>query len=230
MNLKTLGLAALLTGAVTLGCATYTDTLADDDTVLDDDDSAVNSSLEVLAVDDPIVNIEEVIDCEAVTAGLSEGFYVGDLAPDFSLYNKNMDLITLSNYHEDVRLLVLGFGNCGSCQREAKDLEDIYDQYSNKGFMIFEILYWGYDSAPTDVEFLEEWEQDWCNGPIDYHILMDNDDVTYPYVECSAPSFPVNVIVGRCGVIHGVINGYGENTFDEFYGAIDAAFDFDYSP
>ncbi|MFH1456157.1 MAG: hypothetical protein ABIF40_04370 [archaeon] len=226
MNLKTLGLTALFTGAAMLGCPIYTDTL-DDDIVLDDDDSADKSSLEVLAVDDPLTDIPEVIDCEAVTRGLNYGFLINDVLDDICLYDKNMDLVCFSDYSEHVKLIVLGFGNCGACQHQAENLEDIYQMYNHEDFMIFEVLYYGYSALPADAEFLEEWEQDWTSGSISYHILMDPDGLTYGLSDVSA--YPLSTIIGKCDVIRAKITGWDNLMYDEFYGAIDAAFDFDYS-
>ena len=89
---------------------------------------------------------------------------IGETAPDFELISFSGEIYQLSDYRGSVVLVNFWASWCESCKPEAKDLEDVYQYYLNRGDVIF--LGVDYvDTEPEALEYLEEFGITYPNGP-----------------------------------------------------------------
>lgn len=99
-----------------------------------------------------------------------EGTKVGDLAPNFTLPDKDNKEIRLKNYRGKVVVLEFWSSNCSTCQSEMKDMEMVWHKYRNndKFAMIgisldsFEEAWRDYiSSTETGSGYPRDWVQVW---------------------------------------------------------------------
>lgn len=104
------------------------------------------------------------------TPTLKEGKNVGDLAPNFTLPDKDNNEIRLKNYRGKVVVLEFWSSNCSVCQSEMKDMEMVWNQFrdSDKFAMIgvsldsFEKAWRDYiSSTETGSGYPRDWVQVW---------------------------------------------------------------------
>jgi len=89
---------------------------------------------------------------------------VGEPAPDFELVSFDGETYRLSDYQGSVILVNFWASWCESCKPEAKDLEEVYQSYLERG----DVLFLGVDYVDTEPEalaYLEEFGITYPNGP-----------------------------------------------------------------
>jgi len=72
--------------------------------------------------------------------GKKQGRRIGDYAYDFTLLNNKRKPVSFSDYKGKVILLAFSTMWSSPCQREASELEELYQTYKAQGFIIFHIL------------------------------------------------------------------------------------------
>jgi cytochrome c biogenesis protein CcmG/thiol:disulfide interchange protein DsbE len=89
---------------------------------------------------------------------------VGEIAPDFELISFDGETYKLSDYRGSVVLINFWASWCESCKPEARDLEEAYQSYLERGDVIF--LGVDYvDTEPEALAYLEEFGITYPNGP-----------------------------------------------------------------
>jgi len=89
---------------------------------------------------------------------------VGENAPDFELVSFEGETYRLSDYRGSVILVNFWASWCESCKPEARDLEEAYQYYRDRG----DVLFLGVDYVDTEpeaLEYLEEFGVTYPNGP-----------------------------------------------------------------
>lgn len=104
------------------------------------------------------------------TPGPIEGKNVGDVAPNFTLPDKDNNEVRLKNYRGKVVMLEFWSSNCSKCQSEMKDMEIVWHKYRGSGkFVIigvsldsFEDAWRNYiTSTETGSGYPRDWIQVW---------------------------------------------------------------------
>lgn len=98
---------------------------------------------------------------------------VGDLAPDFTLFNQNVESVTLSSFKgKNVVLLFFPLANTGVCTKEMCSIRDDYSRYNQLGAQVLAIS--------VDSPFaLKMWEE---KNNINFPLLSDfNKEVIKKY-------------------------------------------------
>jgi cytochrome c biogenesis protein CcmG/thiol:disulfide interchange protein DsbE len=89
---------------------------------------------------------------------------VGEPAPDFELVSFDGETYRLSDYRGSVILVNFWASWCESCKPEARDLEEAYQSYLERG----DVLFLGVDYVDTEPEalaYLDEFGITYPNGP-----------------------------------------------------------------
>ncbi len=98
---------------------------------------------------------------------------VGDLAPDFTLFNQNVENVTLSSFKgKNVVLLFFPLANTGVCTKEMCSIRDDYSRYNQLGAQVL--------AVSVDSPFaLKMWEE---KNNINFPLLSDfNKEVIKKY-------------------------------------------------
>ena len=91
---------------------------------------------------------------------------VGDKAPEFSLSNINGEMVSLSDYKDNIVMLIFFASWCPSCKKETPDLIELQETYGDKGFSVIGIAGVSAEEAKNFAEELD----------INYSVLVDDDD------------------------------------------------------
>ena len=89
---------------------------------------------------------------------------IGEAAPDFELISFEGETYRLSDYRGNVIVVNFWASWCESCKPEARDLEQAYQDYIERG----DVLFLGVDYVDTEPEalgYLEEFGITYPNGP-----------------------------------------------------------------
>lgn len=89
---------------------------------------------------------------------------IGEAAPDFELISFEGETYRLSDYRGSVIVVNFWASWCESCKPEARDLEQAYQDYLERG----DVLFLGVDYVDTEPEalgYLEEFGITYPNGP-----------------------------------------------------------------
>lgn len=89
---------------------------------------------------------------------------IGEVAPDFELISFEGETYRLSDYRGSVIVVNFWASWCESCKPEARDLEQAYQDYLERG----DVLFLGVDYVDTEPEalgYLEEFGITYPNGP-----------------------------------------------------------------
>jgi len=128
----------------------------------------------------------------------SYGSNSGDIAADFSAKNQSNQNVSLYEHFGKVILIDFSADYCGPCRDEAEHLENLYQDYGNKGFQIITILTSG---SPA------EWAADYS---LTFPVLDDNSWKLWDiYGEIH---IPLNIILDRNMTIRHKESGYNETT------------------
>lgn len=122
---------------------------------------------------------------------------IGELAPDFTLYTFDGEVITLSELRGKVVLINFWASWCNPCEDEAPWLQTAWEYYEPSG----EVMFLGIDWTDTDSEaaaYLEKFQITYPNGP-DLRTAISQDYRTN--------GVPETYIVDREGVLREVLIG-----------------------
>jgi peroxiredoxin len=124
------------------------------------------------------------------------GTNVGNLAVDFTAKDQNGNDVSLYNYSGKVILVNMSADLCGSCRNEASHLENLYDEYKQRGFQIITLL----TSGDPVV-----WALDY---QLSFPVLDDNSGAVW---DLYGEGFvPLNIVIDRDKVIRYKETGYDE--------------------
>jgi peroxiredoxin len=119
-----------------------------------------------------------VLTREAGPAGEKQGYKVGQKAYDFTLFDKTNRKVTLSNYRGKVVLIDFSTTYCPACIEEAHHLEQLYQTYKNRGFIILSAI------SLNDQMRLP--------SPADLRLWASRNKMTFPVI--GDPNYKVNSI------------------------------------
>jgi len=80
--------------------------------------------------------------------------FVGELAPDFTLNNKNGEPVSLSSLKGNIVLLDFWASWCRPCRAENPNVVKVYNKYHNKGFDVMSI---SLDGMPQQKNAKQDW-------------------------------------------------------------------------
>ncbi|RPJ40648.1 MAG: TlpA family protein disulfide reductase [Chloroflexi bacterium] len=89
---------------------------------------------------------------------------VGDKVPNFSLTTFDGKPFSSDQYAGKVVLVNFWASWCKPCEQEARELEEAYQQYKNKGDVVFVGLAY-VDTEPNSLAYLEKFGITYANGP-----------------------------------------------------------------
>jgi cytochrome c biogenesis protein CcmG/thiol:disulfide interchange protein DsbE len=124
------------------------------------------------------------------------GTSVGNLAVDFTAKDQNGIDVSLYDYSGKVILVNMSADWCGPCRNEASHLENLYDEYKQRGFQIITLLTSG-DPAV--------WAHDY---QLSFPVLDDNNEVIWD--QYGEGYVPLNLVLDRENVIRYKEAGYDE--------------------
>jgi peroxiredoxin len=124
------------------------------------------------------------------------GTKFGDLAVNFTAKDQNDNDVSLYDYSGKVILVDMSADWCGPCRSEASHLENLYDEYKQRGFQIITTLISG---DPSD------WAKEYG---LSFPVLDDhNESIWDQYGEGYVP---LNLVIDREKVIRYKEAGYDE--------------------
>ncbi len=132
------------------------------------------------------------------TSNITQGTQVGNLAPGFQLNNLEGKPFSLSDFRGKPVLLNFWATWCPFCQAERPLIQQIYDEWQNKGVIVLTVDIIGSRATETP-ENLASFMQ---NNKYSFPVLLDiNREVTKSY---NIKSTPTNFLIDKDGVIRKV--------------------------
>ncbi len=130
------------------------------------------------------------------TPQTSTTLQVGDTAPDFTAKDQNDQDVSLYDYSGKVILFNFSADWCGPCRDEAPHLEELYNEYKDRGFQVITLLL----SGPPYI-----WAQTYN---LTFPVLDDTSESIWD--DYGERYIPLNVIIDSNFVIR-----YKQSGFDE---------------
>lgn len=106
--------------------------------------------------------------CETEPA--ANGYAIGDTSYDWQSVDQHGETISLSDFCENTVLLVSSKFGCGACEREAPELEALYQKYKDNGFTVITLLGRNSQGGDPAQEDLQEWASTYG---LNYPVLAD---------------------------------------------------------
>jgi peroxiredoxin len=148
-----------------------------------------------------------VLSRAAGPAGEKQGRQVGQLAYDFTLFDKTNRKLTLSSFRGKVVLIDFSTMYCPACIEEGHHLEQLYQAYKAQGLVIISAISENDDReipAPADLRL-------WASrNQLTFPVIADPNYWVnkYYYGKGETVSIPYNVIIDRQGRIALKVVGY----------------------
>jgi cytochrome c-type biogenesis protein len=133
----------------------------------------------------------------AAVSDAPEGLELGKRAPDFETMNIDGQVVSLSELRGQVVLINFWGTWCAPCIREMPDLQQVYEDYQDRGFVILALATEG-DTQEEVLDFRAEHE-------LSFPLIVDTDDVIND--EYGVITRPSTFILDQDGVI--VFRNYG---------------------
>ncbi len=111
------------------------------------------------------INTIEAVAATSITVGLD----TGNQAPNFEAATLDGETTSLEDLRGTVVLVNFWGTWCGPCIREMPDLQEVYEQYADKGFTILALATGG-DTEDDVTEFRDDFE-------LTFPLIVDEDDV-----------------------------------------------------
>lgn len=128
----------------------------------------------------------------STAAALASGPEVGLLAPDFTLELMSGGQMSLAELRGNVVIINLWASWCGPCRAEMPAIENIYNEYKDRGLVVLAVNVTAQDSLIEAQAFVTQYG-------LTFPILLDIDgDVSYQY---RLTALPTTYFVGRDGII-----------------------------
>lgn len=124
----------------------------------------------------------------------STGNQLGQIANDFTLMDQYGEPLRLHDFCGQEVLLVSSATWCGSCQQEAPDLQAMYDEYAEQGFLVVTLLGENQFGQPPSTQDLNVWANAFG---IEHPVVADpNWQVTVRFVNGSTIGLPTMHLIG----------------------------------
>ena len=128
-----------------------------------------------------------------------------EAAPDFSLMNRNGEMVTLSEFRGQVVLINFWATWCAPCRKEMPYLEQIYQRYERLGVTLLGV---NVEDGPEEAKaFLKE-------TPVTFPVLFDTDKTVSSLYGVEA--MPTTILVDRQGKIRFIHYGYQAGYENEY--------------
>jgi cytochrome c biogenesis protein CcmG, thiol:disulfide interchange protein DsbE len=122
----------------------------------------------------------------------------GFLAPEFSLAERNGEMISLSSLRGKPVLLNIWASWCPPCRSEMPAMQDLFEEYVDQGFTILAV-------NATNQDDLEEMNRFVENNQLQFPVLLDQTGtVTDLY---KVQSLPTSFFINKEGIIEDVVFG-----------------------
>ncbi len=130
----------------------------------------------------------------------TQGTNVGNLAPDFQLHNLEGQTVSLGNLRNKPVLINFWKTTCPSCVSEMPYIQEIYEEWSNKGLVVLAINI-GESSSKAE-EFMQ-------NHNLSFTVLLDaKQDITQKY---NIQYIPTTFFIDKGGIIQDKVIGPFQN-------------------
>lgn len=126
------------------------------------------------------------------------GTKLNNIAINFTAKDQNGGDVSLNDFYGKVILVNLSADWCGPCRTEATHLEDLFQEYKQRGFHIITALISGDPSV---------WAQDYG---LTFPVLDDNNQAIWDLY--GEGSVPLNIVLDRTNVIRYKDAGYSESS------------------
>jgi len=151
-----------------------------------------------------VITLVSVLTSGLVMAGCSssstQGVEVGDLAPDFQLQNLDGQTISLGNLRGKPVLINFWATWCGPCRGEMPYIQEIYEEWTNKGLVVLTINM-GESSSKAE-EFRQSYN-------LSFTVLLDTkQDVAQKY---NIQYIPTTFFLDKDGIIQDKVIGAFQN-------------------
>lgn len=184
---------ALLFAGLVVGCAP---TGGDDD---DDDDNNIDTIAFPGACTLGAGYDGAALPAEFPTS--SYGVNLGDTIQDFSSCLANSQGVEYHPYAYlgDVVFMSWGAGWCPPCQAEADDIQALFAEFHDSGFVVIMGMFEDYNSGAPSASFLDQWTSTYG---ITFPVLADAQGAMTQYYRPADQGYiPLNLIVDRDGVV-----------------------------
>ena len=151
-----------------------------------------------------VITLLSVLTSGLVMAGCSpssaQGVEVGDLAPDFQLQNLDGQTVSLGNLQGKPVLINFWATWCGPCRSEMPYIQEIYEEWTNKGLVVLTINM-GESSSKAE-EFRQSYN-------LSFIVLLDTkQDVAQKY---NIQYIPTTFFIDKGGIIQDKVIGAFQN-------------------
>lgn len=137
-------------------------------------------------------------DPSAVSANRLPAPQEGFPAPDFTLKTLSGDQITLSDFQGNPVLINLWASWCGPCRAEMPDIQEVYDEYKDQGFVVLAVNATNQDRVKGVQTFVDKHD-------LTFPILLDQSgSVSDLY---NLRSLPTSFFITPDGTIHKIVIG-----------------------
>ncbi len=124
---------------------------------------------------------------------------IGQVAQDFALTDQYGDTVRLHDFCDQEVLLVSSALWCGACQVEAPQIQALYDQYADQGFMVITLLGEDQFGGAPDQGDLQTWADAFG---LTHAVVADPGwGVTVRYIDGYTIGLPAMHLVGPGGVV-----------------------------
>ncbi|HEY61273.1 MAG TPA: TlpA family protein disulfide reductase [Anaerolineae bacterium] len=138
------------------------------------------------------------VDAQSITQDHIATPQIGFVAPDFSLKNQTDESVVLSEFMGNVILINLWASWCLPCRKEMPIMQRVYQDYKDKGFIVFAVNVTNQDNRSDAIAFFEK-------NNLSFPLLFDDTgDVSNLY---RLHSLPTTFFVGRDGIIDDIVYG-----------------------
>jgi peroxiredoxin len=121
-----------------------------------------------------------------------QGWYAGDVVPDFRLVDQHGDEVSLWQFYGKVIVLDHSTYWCAVCQTLAQDVDETWHHFGSDDFMYLTLLSQDIDNEVPSVEVLQEWA-----GFFGITAPVLSDDAGIADQVVGADGFPRVQLVGR---------------------------------
>jgi peroxiredoxin len=131
----------------------------------------------------------------------SKGPKVGDMAPDWSLADRDGKTVKLSDLRGNVVVLDFWATWCGPCIRAMPSVQAMHERFSGQNVKVFGVNTWERDPKANPAKFMDD-------KKLTYGLLLKGDDVAKQYGVTGIPAFFIIGVDGK--VIHTAV-GFNPN-------------------
>jgi peroxiredoxin len=123
------------------------------------------------------------------------GNNIGQITDDFALLDQNGEEVHLHDFCGKEVLLLSSAMWCGPCQQEAPDMQALYQEYEDRGFIVITLLGEDMSGRTPDQGDLQDWAD---MAGITHPVVADaNWNVTARYLRSSSFSIPTMSLLGE---------------------------------